>query len=104
MAFIMIELFAEGLIEPHHLGFQGDGIEGFADGGVEGVAVEKGLEGGGNGVQILLRADFTGSHCIGEDLLPERNFFLHKPFRPLCPPVDEWTGWTVVDNERSNCE
>ena len=57
---------------------EGGGVEGFADGGVEGVAVEEGLEGGGNGVQILLRADFTGSHSIGENLLPERNFFLHN--------------------------
>ncbi len=71
-------LFAKGLIEPHHLGFQACGVEGFADGGVEGVAVEEGLEGGGNGVKVLLRADFTGNHCIGEDFLPERHFFLHN--------------------------
>ena len=71
-------LFAKGLIEPHHLGFQACGVEGFADGGVEGVAVEEGLEGGGNGVKVLLRADFTGHHCIGEDFLPERHFFLHN--------------------------
>ena len=59
LAFIMIELFAKGLIEARHLGLEACGVEGFADGGVEGVAVEKGLESGGNGVQVLLRADFT---------------------------------------------
>ena len=56
LAFIMIELFAKGLIEAHHLGFEGGGVKGFADGGVEGVAVEEGLEGGGDGVKVLLRA------------------------------------------------
>ena len=44
---------------------------------MEGVTVEEGLEGGGNGVQVLLRADFTGGHGIGENLLLERHFFLH---------------------------
>ena len=29
LAFIMIELFAKGLIEAHHLGFEGGGVEGF---------------------------------------------------------------------------
>ena len=45
---------------------------------MEGVAVEKGLESGGNGVQVLLRADFTRGHGIGENLLPQRHFFLHN--------------------------
>ena len=45
---------------------------------MEGVAVEEGLEGGCDGVKVLLRADFTGRHCIGEDFLPERHFFLHN--------------------------
>ena len=45
---------------------------------MEGVAVEEGLEGGGDGVKVLLRADFAGGHCIGENLLPERHFFLHN--------------------------
>ena len=44
---------------------------------MEGVAVEEGLEGGCDGVKVL-RADFTRCHCIGEDFLPERNFFLHN--------------------------
>ena len=39
LAFIMIELFAKGLIEARHLGLEACGVEGFADGGVEGTAM-----------------------------------------------------------------
>ena len=66
-----LALHAKRLIEPHHLGFEGGGVEGFADGGVEGRTVEDGLEGGGYGVKVFLRADFAGGNCVGEDFLPE---------------------------------
>ena len=69
-----LALLAKGLVKAHHLGFEGGGVEDFADGGVEGVAVEEGLEGGGNGVQVLLRADFTGGDGVGQGLLPEGVF------------------------------
>ena len=52
------------MVKAHHLGFEGGGVEGFADGGVERVAIEKGLESGGNGVQVLLRADFAGGVSV----------------------------------------
>lgn len=71
-------LLTEAPVEARHLGLEGGGVEGFADGGVEGVAVEEGLEGGGDGVQFLLRADFTRGHGIGENLLPEGDFVLHN--------------------------
>ncbi len=80
MLFLLLRLLyaaAKGLIESHHLGFQASGVEGFADGGVEGRTVEDGLEGGGYGVKVFLRADFAGGDCVGEDFLPEGDFVLH---------------------------
>ena len=44
---------------------------------MEGVAVEEGLEGGGDGVKVLLGGDFAGGNGIGQDFLPEVDFVLH---------------------------
>ena len=62
---------------------EGRGVEGFADGGVEGVAVEEGLEGGGYGVEVLLGGDFSGGDGVGEDFLPEGDF-LKLPVKSKC--------------------